>query len=440
VWPAAGAAGGLVAYAAIALGRRLFRSRKAKRAPDLPVARVRLPVIDTSTCLGCYACVDACPFDVLEIERYVAVVRRPADCCGVLLCQQVCPNGSLQITEGEAIPDRPRTDEYLESADVPGIFLAGDLTGLPLIKNAIAQGVRAVDRIAEARARKKKGAAGVVDVAIVGAGPAGLSAALRAQERGLSYALLEQETMAQSIQSFPRNKLVFDQPRDVPVHGALWLKEATKEELLAEWTRIVRQNRLEILEHHRVLEVKPEDGGFVLRATTGEGETTVRAASVVLAIGRRGTPRKLEAHVARGAESKVSYALADARSLAHQKVLIVGLGDSAMEAACAIARQPGAVVTLVHRGKDFARGKSRNIAEVKELLRRGKIRVLFESAVERVDPDRVLVRSSGGREEIANDLVLALIGGVPSWEMLEAAGMKRLRPVIEVPVEGEVSA
>ena len=222
----------------------------------LPQERVRLPQINTATCLGCYACVDACPFDVLEIQRYVAAVARRADCCGVALCQQVCPNDSLRITEGEPIDGRPRVDAHLESLDAPGVFLAGDITGLPLIKNAIAQGVRAVDRIAATRPpRKREKGDDRLDVIIVGAGPAGLSAALRYCGRGRlsSACVLEQDTIAASVRSFPRNKLVFDQPLDVPVEGSLWLRECTKEELLAQWTRIARQHKLPIFERHKVI-------------------------------------------------------------------------------------------------------------------------------------------------------------------------------------------
>jgi thioredoxin reductase/ferredoxin len=428
--------------------RRLRRKTTAgPSAPIVPAARVRLPQINVSTCLGCYACVDACPFDVLEIQRYVAVVARPSDCCGVVLCQQVCPNGSLQIAEGAPIETLPHVDAHLESLDTPGIFLAGDLSGLPLIKNAIHQGRRVTDRIHATLGRKERSSKdGECDLVIVGAGPAGLSAALRAKELGLSYVVFEQGTVASSVRSFPREKLVFDQPLDLPVEGELWLRESTKEELLAQWMRIVRARKLAVREGRRVVDVaRSDDGRFVVRAerasrldvSTNVGvqksapTETARALRVVLAVGRRGTPRALSIPIAPDVEQKVHSSLADARSFAHKRVLVVGLGDSAMEAAIALARQPGTTVTVSYRGATYTRGKSRNIAELKSLAARGRVRILFESRLERVDPDVVHLATPGGPETLPNDAVLVLIGGLPSWDLMERAGVRRVAQVVE---------
>jgi thioredoxin reductase len=433
--PVGGGLAGAVALGASAAA--LDRRRRAKPAgpapaPLVPAARKRLPTINPGTCLGCYACVDACPFDVLAIEKYVAVVVRPDECCGVVLCEQVCPNGSLTISEGEPVLDRPAVDEHLESADVPGLFLAGDLTGLPLIKNAINQGVRAIDRIAATLPKKKR--AGDVDVLVIGAGPAGLSAALRAQERGLSCVVLEQATVAASVKSFPRDKIVYDPPLDLPVEGELWLKEATKEELVAQWTRIVRARAIDVREDRRVIAIQRDAAsGASTDAPTGFTVTTAametfRAARVVIAIGRRGTPRELDLVIEPGAEGRVSYALADARSFAGKRVIIAGLGDAAMEAAIAIARQPETTVTLVHRGADFTRGKSRNVAEVKVLVAKGRVRLLFETLPVAVGSSTVTVAgvtAGKGRRTLPADALLVLVGGIPSWDFLGRVGIVR---------------
>jgi thioredoxin reductase/NAD-dependent dihydropyrimidine dehydrogenase PreA subunit len=420
-------AGATVLGASAALLERRKRERSGTPAPQpaAPPARKRLPTIDPGTCLGCYACVDACPFDVLAIERYVAVVARPEECCGVVLCEQVCPNGSLTITEGEPVLDRPAVDAHLESADVPGLFLAGDLTGLPLIKNAINQGVRVLDRIAATLPKKGREP---FDVIVVGAGPAGLSAALRAQERGLSCVVVEQWTVAASVKSFPRDKIVYDPPLDLPVEGELWLKESTKEELVAQWTRIVRARALDVREGRRVTAIAREGSAFVVTSARDDATSeTFRGARVVLAIGRRGTPRELALAIEPGAEGRVSYALADARSYAGRRVVIAGLGDTAMEAAIAIARQPETSVTITYRGSTFARGKARNIAEVKGLVAKGRLRILFDTVPVAVSTTTVTVAgvtAGKGRRTLQAEGLLVLVGGVPSWDLLVRAGIR----------------
>lgn len=388
----------------------------------MPAPSLRLPVVDAGRCLGCHACAEVCPFDVLTIERHLAVVARPEACCGVGTCADVCPNGSLRLAERARGPARPPVDDHLESLDRAGVFLAGDLTGVPLIRNAIGQGVRVADRIASQLGPAAR--EGDVDLVVVGAGPAGLAAALRARELGVSCVVLEQGQLAASIRSFPRGKIIHDPPLELPLEGPLWLRESTKEELVAQWTRIVRTRRLDLREGHRVVAVDGTPGAFLVRAEAGEGTRTVRARRVLIATGQRGTPRGLDAAVAPGAASRVVHALSDARALAGSRVLVVGLGDSAMEAIVALAPQPGTTVTVSYRGRDFARGRASNIAAVRRLVDAGRVRIVFSSRVTAVDEDLAHLEAPDGPVRVPFDQVLALLGGVPSRALLDSVGVR----------------
>jgi thioredoxin reductase/NAD-dependent dihydropyrimidine dehydrogenase PreA subunit len=383
-----------------------------------PAERRRLPTVDTTTCIGCSACVDACPYDVLDLRNYVAVVARPDDCCGLTLCEQRCPNGSLVILEGERVPDLPRLDDRLEAAGAPGIHLAGDITGLPLIRNAINQGAHAVQAIApllRSAPRLEH------ELIIVGAGPAGISAALEAKRQGLRYRVLEQASAAESIRSFPRGKLVFDQPLGMPMVGDLWLRESTKEELLGKWLRIIRSEALAIREGVRVTGVeRPAPGVLHVLSANGERFACNR---VLLAFGRRGTPRKLDVAIAEPMLDHVHYSLADARSFAGRRVLIVGLGDVAMEAAIGLAGQADTRVIVSYRGSESRRGKRRNVDELARLAGKGRVEVLLRSEVLAIDPGRVRLRGPSGVIEREVDSVFVMIGSVPPQGLLDAFGV-----------------
>lgn len=423
-WLLSGVLGG--ALGALGYAGTAFVRRRAKRPDEdvvaKPAERARLPQIDTNTCLGCYACVDACPYDVLVVERYVARVARPEMCCGLSLCEQVCPNGSLVITDGDPIGDRPRLGDDLSARGAPGVYLAGDVTGLPLIKNAIRQGKSAIENIARGLGQHDA----PLDVVIVGAGPAGISAALQAKELGLRYAVIEQGSVAESIRSFPRGKLVFDQPLELPVTGKLWLAESTKEELLAKWLRIIREEKIEVRESTRFTSLDRDGDVLVVnaRGTDDDAELALRSARLLLAIGVRGSPRKLPIALSPAMESKVFYHLADARSFVGRRVVVVGLGDVAMECAIALAHQPDCMVSVVHRGAEHTRGKQRNIAELRRLVAAGRVEMFFSAEVRAVEEGVVTVSTEAEQQKIPNDVVFVMIGSNPPAILLEKAGVE----------------
>ncbi|HVY44388.1 MAG TPA: NAD(P)-binding domain-containing protein, partial [Minicystis sp.] len=247
-----------------------------------------------------------------------------------------------------------------------------------------------------------------------------------AKELDLAHHLVEQGSVAQSIRSFPRGKLVFDQPLELPVAGKLWLEESTKEELLSHWLRIVRREKLTVTEDTRVVDVRQEGAAFtvLLEPREGGARSTLRARRVLLAIGQRGTPRRLPFELAPEIEARVHYHLFDAKSFEKQRVVVVGLGDVAMEAAIALARQPGTEVTIVHRGADFSRGKSRNIAEVKRLAASGRVRLRFSTEIAAAAADGLDLCAGGAVDRLAWDALFVLIGSIPPWSTLRGFGVR----------------
>ena len=434
VWLLVGSLAAAMTWAGARLVDRL-RARKDRASTKsmesagvAPIEVQRLPVVNTATCIGCYACVDACPYDVLTIERYVAKVVRPDDCCGLTLCEQRCPNGSLVVTDGAPIEDRPAIGANLESTDVPGLFLAGDLTGLPLIRNAINQGAAAVQGVRQSLTGQHPAAD--FDLVIVGAGPAGISAGLAAVKHKLRYRILEQGSVAESIRSFPRGKLVFDQPLGLPMVGELWLTESTKEELVGKWLRIVRQHALAVLERTRVTAVsRTPQGNFVVQGQGDEGAVSFTATCVILALGQRGTPRKLPTPIPDALLDRVHYTMADARSFAGRRVVIVGLGDVAMEAAVGLSRQPNTEVLVVYRGDGFARGKQRNIDELQRRVSAGRVQLRFATTVAGLTASHLSLEGPQGETLVPWDAMFVMIGAIAPWDFLGRAGVTRVGDV-----------
>ena len=420
--------GALAAGLVVLVAKKRVRRDEASRAqPPVPLAGVRrLPVVDTARCLGCHACVDACPYDVLEMVRYVAVATRPDQCCGAGSCLVACPNGSLALHDGPAPVDAPRLSARLESLDRPGIFLAGDVSGGSLIRSALEQGVTVARAVADelaarAHAGKKRekpdgGVEAPFDLVVVGGGPAGLAAGLVAKERGLSVVVLEQASIAESVRRYSREKLVLDAPPANARTLPLWVGDAEKEALVRRWLREVHARELDVREGARVVGVDARaPGSFQVRAVRSDGSTfALSARKIVVATGRRGSPRKLAAPIPEVALGRVHYELSDARAFAGSRAIIVGLGDVAMETALALALQPGTSVTLVHRGRGFSRGRQKNIEAVGRLVAEGRVGLLFDTEVRAIGAERIVVAEGARERSVPYDVLFVHIGSEAS--------------------------
>lgn len=405
--------------------RRVARDRARKdEASRLGIDRPRnqFPFVDAARCIGCGACVSACPEgDVLGIVGGTAVVVNGLRCVGHARCEVACPVEAIEVGLGDlkSRKDVPLLDESLQTT-VPGVYIAGELAGLALVRNAAVQGRQAMERIAR-RVAEEGGGDGsrVMDVAIVGAGPSGLSAALTAASSGLSWVHLEkEESLGGSLLHYPRRKMVLTQPVALPPWGALDREEYEKEALLELFEGMVSQLELPIRFGSPVESVEPEEDHYLLR--TGSGD--YRARYVLLALGRRGSPRKLG--VPGEDHSKVMYRLLDALSYQGKKILVVGGGDSAAEAAIGLSRQSSNEVWLSYRKDKLVRLKKKNLDAIEPLIERGRIRAILGSNVTGISPDQVqLTTGSGEILGVDNDYVFVFAGGVPPFGFLKGIGV-----------------
>jgi thioredoxin reductase/NAD-dependent dihydropyrimidine dehydrogenase PreA subunit len=373
------------------------------------------PVIDLAACCGSGACVRVCPENALGIINHKAVLINPAHCIGHGACAPACPVAAIKLvfgTDRRGI-DIPLVKPSFET-NVSGIYIAGELGGMGLVRKAAEQGRQAMESIAKSRGNARQ-----LDVVIVGAGPAGLAATLGAMEKKLRSVTLEQEdSLGGTVYHYPRNKIVMTQPVVLPIVGKAKLGEISKEELLAFWQGIVDRVGMKLNFNERVENVSATDGGYTVKSNKAEYFTR----NVLLAIGRRGTPRKLG--VPGEESSKVVYRLVDPEQYRDRKLLVVGGGDSAIEAAVAAAEQPGTKVVLSYRGDAFGRVKQKNRERLDEAERSGRLTVLLSSTVSKIEKGHVHLEHDGQAVCHENDGVIVCAGGILPTGMLKEMGIK----------------
>jgi thioredoxin reductase (NADPH) len=297
--------------------------------------------------------------------------------------------------------------------NVAGIYIAGELGGMGLIRNAAEQGRQAIESIAHNRAQAEQ-----LDVLIVGAGPAGLSATLAAMAHKLRFVTIEQEdSLGGCVYHYPRNKIVATHPVTLAIVGKVKLGEISKESLLAFWQGIIKKAKIPIQFGERLEKITPVDRGFVVKTAKAEH----RCRSILLGIGRRGSPTKLGVP---GEElPKVVYRLIDPEQYQGKRVLVVGGGNAAIEAAVAIAAEPGATVTLSYRNEAFSRVTERNRERLNEAEGAGQLTLALRTQVKQITEHQVLLDHDGKSVSIENDAVIVCVGGVLPTPMLKELGI-----------------
>jgi thioredoxin reductase/ferredoxin len=407
---------------------RKKREQESIRAAEEAIAASLLeppslhPVIDPVKCIGCRSCVAACPeqhaHPVLGMIRGKARLVGPANCIGHGACQKACPADAITLvfgTERRGI-DIPLVKPNFET-NVPGIFIAGELGGMGLIRNAVEQGRQAMESVLK---YPGLGQGDMLDVLIVGAGPAGFCSSLGAMKAGIRFMTVEQDSLGGTVAHFPRGKLVMTRPAELPIVGQMKFTETTKEKLLEFWQGVEAKTGLKVNYNERVTGVTHAADGQSFNVQTDKASYTTR--TVLLTIGRRGTPRQLGVP---GEElSKVVYRLIDPEQYSGQHVLVVGGGDSALEAAHSISDQPGTTVTLSYRSAAFSRAKPKNRDKVEQMAEAGRLRVMLSSNVLEIRNDAVAVEANGETVILPNNAVIICAGGILPTGFLKEIGIE----------------
>jgi thioredoxin reductase/Pyruvate/2-oxoacid:ferredoxin oxidoreductase delta subunit len=372
------------------------------------------PLFDPKRCLTAGSCVTSCPEDAIGIIRGKAHLINPTVCIGHGACKAACPHDAIKLvfgTEKRGL-DIPHVNPNFET-NVPGIFIAGELGGMGLIRKAVAQGKQAIDSI-----RKLDTAADQMHVVIVGSGPAGLAAGLESLKNKLRFVLVEQEdSFGGTVYHYPRNKIVMASTMELPMVGKVKMGELSKESLLEFWEGVIKQTGLKVNFRERMEKITAVGNGFEVQTS----RTTYKTRAVLLSIGRRGTPRKLG--VPGEEQAKVVYRLIDPEQYRKNHVLVVGGGDSALEAALSIADEPGTTVTLSYRSESFGRVKQKNRERLQAAEAAGRVKVMLESHVKNITEKGVTIEQKGVVQDMPNDAVIVCAGGILPTPFLKELGI-----------------
>jgi thioredoxin reductase (NADPH) len=374
------------------------------------------PVVDKVRCIGSGACVPACPEGAIGVIGGKAVLVNAASCIGHGACAGACPVEALALvfgTEKRGV-DIPAVTPEFES-NVPGIYIAGELGGMGLIRKAAEQGRQAV----AALSKKAQAGRADFDVVIVGCGPAGISAGLAAIEHKLRYKLIEQEeSMGGAVYHYPRQKVTMTAPVELALVGKVRFEEVQKEKLLEFWQGVVDKTGLKVSFREQMEGIDRQKHNFLVR--TSKGNYT--ANTVLLAMGRRGTPRKLG--VPGEDTSRVAYRLIDPAQYVGKAVLVVGGGDSALEAAIALAAEEDTTVTLSYRSEAFSRVKQRNRTLLAQYEQLGRVKVLLKTQVTSITDTHAHIEHEGGLIRVACDTILVCAGGLLPTPLLQQIGIQ----------------
>jgi len=381
------------------------------------------PIFNHNRCIGCGSCVAACPehphHKVLGLINGKSHLITPAECIGHGACKTACPMGAVTLVFGtkERGLDIPKVGENFET-DVPGVFIAGELGGVGLIKNAVEKGGLAIENIQKKIAGMNGNSNSNLDVVIVGAGPAGFAASLAAMHKKLNYVAVEQEDcLGGTVACYPKGKLVMTAPVEYAGIGHVDMWETTKEDLIDFWVKTESDSGVKINYRECVEKVEQENYGFVVKTNRAVYKTK----TVLLTLGRRGSPRKLG--VPGEDLPKVVYRLIDPAEYRGKRVLVVGGGDSALEAAISIAAEPGSEVTVSYRSESFSRAKGKNRKKLEEAEQKGNVKVFLKSNVKRISRDEVEIEHQGRVFTLKNDGIIVCAGGILPTKFLQEIGV-----------------